>query len=158
VPAWAGPYFLHRPGSSVAAAASACDLPRRHAAQVPHLQPGRNHLPLQGARMTLQLPTLHDLYAARIRLRDVIVATPILPLASTGAERSVDVWLKCENLQRTGSFKIRGAYNRIATLSPEQRAAGVVAYSSGNHAQGVACAAAVLGVSATVVMPEGAIE
>jgi threonine dehydratase len=108
--------------------------------------------------MTLQLPTLNDLYAARERLHDVIVATPVLPLASAGGGASAAISLKCENLQRTGSFKIRGAYNRIATLSPEQRAAGVVAYSSGNHAQGVACAAALLGVAATVVMPEGAIE
>jgi threonine dehydratase len=66
------------------------------------------------------------------------------------------VHLKCENLQRTGSFKLRGAYIRIAGLLPEERAAGVVAASAGNHAQGVALAAALLGVRATVFMPRGA--
>ena len=66
------------------------------------------------------------------------------------------VHLKCENLQRTGSFKLRGAYVRIAGLLPEERAAGVVAASAGNHAQGVALASTLLGVRATVFMPKGA--
>src|SRR5687767_11660279 len=66
------------------------------------------------------------------------------------------VWLKCENLQRTGSFKIRGAYTRIARLTDEERARGVVAASAGNHAQGVALAAQLLGARATVFMPETA--
>ena len=66
------------------------------------------------------------------------------------------VFLKCENLQRAGSFKIRGAYNRIARLAPEERARGVVAASAGNHAQGVALASQLLGISSTVFMPEGA--
>ncbi|MFD8077488.1 threonine/serine dehydratase, partial [Streptomyces sp. NPDC059718] len=66
------------------------------------------------------------------------------------------VHLKCENLQRTGSFKVRGAYVRIAGLRPEERAAGVVAASAGNHAQGVALAASLLGVRSTVFMPSGA--
>lgn len=66
------------------------------------------------------------------------------------------VHLKCENLQRTGSFKLRGAYVRIAGLLPEQRAAGVVAASAGNHAQGVALASSLLGVRSTVFMPQGA--
>src|SRR5882757_10734823 len=66
------------------------------------------------------------------------------------------VLFKCENLQRTGSFKLRGAYVRIAGLSPEERAAGVVAASAGNHAQGVALAASLLGVRSTVFMPVGA--
>ncbi|MEV4998150.1 pyridoxal-phosphate dependent enzyme, partial [Streptomyces niveus] len=66
------------------------------------------------------------------------------------------VHLKCENLQRTGSFKLRGAYVRIAGLSPEERAAGVVAASAGNHAQGVALASTLLGVRSTVFMPVGA--
>ncbi|MCZ9337692.1 pyridoxal-phosphate dependent enzyme, partial [Streptomyces sp. TRM76130] len=66
------------------------------------------------------------------------------------------VHLKCENLQRTGSFKLRGAYVRIAGLLPEQRAAGVVAASAGNHAQGVALASSLLGVASTVFMPKGA--
>ena len=66
------------------------------------------------------------------------------------------VYLKCENLQRTGSFKIRGAYTRIARLSDAERSKGVVAASAGNHAQGVALAAAMLGCEATVFMPVGA--
>ena len=66
------------------------------------------------------------------------------------------VMLKCENLQRTGSFKIRGAYTRMSHLSDEERARGVVAASAGNHAQGVALAAQTLGIKATVFMPEGA--
>jgi threonine dehydratase len=102
------------------------------------------------------LPSLKEIQQARVRLQSVLVTTPILPLdpAFTGGR---DLLVKCENLQRTGSFKIRGAYNRIASLSDEARARGVIAYSSGNHAQGVACAAAMLGVAATVVMPENAI-
>jgi threonine ammonia-lyase medium form len=108
------------------------------------------------ASASLKLPTLADIEQARARLRDVLVATPILPLdpALAGGH---DLLVKCENLQRTGSFKIRGAFNRIASLSVEARSRGVVAYSSGNHAQGVACAAALLGVAATVVMPENAV-
>src|SRR6476659_6267294 len=66
------------------------------------------------------------------------------------------VLLKCENLQRTGSFKIRGAFVRMSRLTPEERARGVVAASAGNHAQGVALAAQMLGIDATVFMPEGA--
>lgn len=104
----------------------------------------------------MTLPDLAHIEQARARLRDVLIQTPMLPLDPdlTGGR---DVRVKCENLQRTGSFKIRGAFNRIAGLSAEQRARGVIAYSSGNHAQGVACAAALLGVSATVVMPENAV-
>lgn len=103
--------------------------------------------------MKLELPDLQAIGRARVRMQAVVVQTPVLPLESAQGT----VLLKCENLQRTGSFKIRGAYNRIAQLNPDQRAAGVVAYSSGNHAQGVACAAALLGVRATVVMPEDAV-
>ena len=66
------------------------------------------------------------------------------------------VFLKCENLQRTGSFKVRGAYLRISRLTPQERARGVVAASAGNHAQGLALAAAMLGARSTVVMPLGA--
>ena len=66
------------------------------------------------------------------------------------------VFLKAETLQRTGSFKFRGAYNKISSIPPERRAAGVVAYSSGNHAQGVAAAARLLGMRATIVMPADA--
>ncbi len=104
----------------------------------------------------MTLPGLPQIEAARARLRSVLTATPLLPL-DLDLPGGRHIRVKCENLQRTGSFKIRGAFNRISSLSPEQRARGVVAYSSGNHAQGVACAAALLGVPATVVMPENAV-
>jgi threonine dehydratase len=97
-----------------------------------------------------------DVVAARELLGDVVRVTPVE--GSRPLERAVGgaVHLKCENLQRTGSFKIRGAYVRIARLDPAERAAGVVAASAGNHAQGVALAADLLGARATIFMPEGA--
>jgi threonine dehydratase len=100
--------------------------------------------------------TLADIEAAREVLEGVSIYTPM-----EGSRRLTElaggpVHLKCENLQRTGSFKIRGAYVRMSRLSPEERAAGVVAASAGNHAQGVALAAQMLGIKATVFMPEGA--
>lgn len=104
----------------------------------------------------MDLPTIRDIDAAYQRLKDVVVATPMLPFDQPDMTPG-QVLLKCENLQRTGSFKIRGAYNRIASLSATERANGVIAYSSGNHAQGVACAARMLGVHATIVMPENAV-
>jgi threonine dehydratase len=101
--------------------------------------------------------TLDDVYAARERLRGVVNATPLQPSRTLAAEVGAAVWLKPESLQRTGSFKLRGAYNKIASLSAPERARGVITYSSGNHAQGVACAAGILGVRAVVVMPEDAV-
>lgn len=97
-----------------------------------------------------------DLAAARRRLDGVVFRTPTVPARWLSDIVGGPVYLKCENLQRTGSFKIRGAYNRIAALSDAERAKGVVAASAGNHAQGVALAAALLGVDSTVYMPEGA--
>jgi threonine dehydratase len=97
-----------------------------------------------------------DIVAARELLRDVISPTPLLHSRVLSEQAGGPVYLKCENLQRTGSFKVRGAYVRIARLSPAERARGVVAASAGNHAQGVAFSAALLGASATVVMPERA--
>ena len=81
-------------------------------------------------------------------MRTPLINAPVLD-AAIGAR----VFLKAETLQRTGSFKFRGAYNKISQIPPERRAAGVVAYSSGNHAQGVAAAARLLGMRATIVMP-----
>ena len=101
-------------------------------------------------------PTLDDIYAARDRIRDVAVVTPLLPSASISHVAGRDVWLKAENLQRTGSFKVRGAANALALLSAEERSAGVVAASAGNHAQGVALAARAFGLRATVFMPASA--
>ena len=97
-----------------------------------------------------------DVVAARKLLRDVISETPVLHSRVLSETLAGPVYLKCENLQRTGSFKVRGAYARIARLSDAERARGVVAASAGNHAQGVAFAAGLLGCAATVVMPEGA--
>ena len=97
-----------------------------------------------------------DLAQARERLRGVAYKTPTVPARWLSDLVGGPVYLKCENLQRTGSFKIRGAYNRIAGLSAEERARGVVAASAGNHAQGVALAASLLDVPATVFMPSGA--
>jgi threonine dehydratase len=97
-----------------------------------------------------------DIVTARELLRDVISATPLLYSRVLSELAGGPVYLKCENLQRTGSFKLRGAYVRIARLSAAERARGVVAASAGNHAQGVALAAALLGAQATVVMPERA--
>lgn len=97
-----------------------------------------------------------DVRAAADRLRGVVHRTPVVTSATLDRRAGTRVVLKAENLQRIGAFKIRGAYNRIAQLTPAERAAGVVAFSSGNHAQGVALAARLLGVPATIVMPADA--
>jgi threonine dehydratase len=97
-----------------------------------------------------------DVIAAREILREDISVTPMLHSWALSDRIGGPVFLKCENLQRTGSFKARGAYVRISRLTADERSRGVVAASAGNHAQGVAFAAALLGVKATVVMPEGA--
>ncbi|MFE9426713.1 threonine/serine dehydratase [Kitasatospora sp. NPDC006697] len=102
----------------------------------------------------MALVGLEELRAAQRRIAGVAVRTPLVPCpwADDGRRR---LWLKPESLQPTGSFKIRGAYNRLAALTPEERARGVVAQSSGNHAQAVAYAARLLGIRAVIVMPDG---
>ena len=102
------------------------------------------------------LPDLGDLRAAAARLRGKAVATPLLSSPLIDSRLGARVLIKAECLQRTGSFKFRGAYNALAQLDAGKRRAGVVAYSSGNHAQGVAAAAALLGIPATIVMPADA--
>jgi threonine dehydratase len=97
-----------------------------------------------------------DVEAAAVLLADVVRHTPLWHSRGLADRVGGPVWLKCENLQRTGSFKIRGAYTRIARLTDAERARGVVAASAGNHAQGVALAARLLGTTATVFMPETA--
>jgi threonine dehydratase len=99
---------------------------------------------------------LAEIEAAAELLRDVAVQTPMQESRWLSDVAGGPVLLKCENLQRTGSFKIRGAYVRISGLSQQERAGGVVAASAGNHAQGVALAARMLGIKATVFMPNGA--
>jgi threonine dehydratase len=98
------------------------------------------------------LVTLSDIQAARTRLDSIVIRTPLIPLANSGGR----LHLKPENLQPIGAFKIRGAYNKIASLTNEERARGVVTYSSGNHAQGVAYAARALETKAVIVMPGAA--
>jgi threonine dehydratase len=99
---------------------------------------------------------IDDIRAARRLLAGVVRVTPLEGSRWLSARVGGPVHLKCENLQRSGSFKIRGGYVRLARLSPEERANGVVAASAGNHAQGVALAASLLGIKATVFMPHGA--
>ena len=102
------------------------------------------------------LPTAADIEAAAARLAGVAVRTPLISAPVLDETVGARVFLKAETLQRTGSFKFRGAYNKISSIPPERRDAGVVAYSSGNHAQGVAAAARLLGMRATIVMPADA--
>jgi threonine dehydratase len=97
-----------------------------------------------------------DVEAAAALLEGIVRRTPLEHSRGLAERVGGPVWLKCENLQRTGSFKIRGAYTRIARLTGAERARGVVAASAGNHAQGVALAARLLGTHATVFMPESA--
>ena len=101
-------------------------------------------------------PTIADIEAARARLAGVARETPLYPSETFSRLAGRPVLLKAENLQRTGSFKIRGAYNTIAGLTPAEREAGVVAASAGNHGQAVAWAAREAGIAATVFMPEDA--
>ena len=96
--------------------------------------------------------------AAAERLRGVAHRTPVVTSRTLDARTGARAFLKCENLQRMGAFKFRGAYNRLAQLDEATRARGVVAFSSGNHAQGVALAAQLLGIRATIVMPRDAPE
>jgi len=102
------------------------------------------------------LVSVEDVHAARKLLDGVVRTTPMENSRVLQARVGGPAYLKCENLQRTGSFKIRGAYVRIARLSDAERAAGVVAASAGNHAQGVALAARLLGATATIFMPVNA--
>jgi len=104
----------------------------------------------------MELVTLDEIKQAARTLQGIAVKTPLEHSRALSDRAGGDIYLKCENLQRTGSFKIRGAYNRIARLSDEERARGVVGASAGNHAQGVALAATLLNVKSTVFMPEGA--
>jgi threo-3-hydroxy-L-aspartate ammonia-lyase len=101
----------------------------------------------------LQLPTYDDVAAAARRLQGQAHRTPVL--RSTTADRllKAEVFFKCENLQRMGAFKFRGAFNSLSKFTPAQREAGVIAFSSGNHAQAIALSARLLGIPATILMP-----
>src|SRR6201996_1886029 len=119
-------------------------------------------VPMSGVWHTAQVATepgsvqADDIVAARELLRDVISPTPVQHSRVLSELVGGSVFFKCENLQRTGSFKVRGAYLRISRLTDAERARGVVAASAGNHAQGVSYAASLLDTESTVFMPEGA--
>jgi len=103
-----------------------------------------------------KLPSYEDVVAASERIAGVAHRTPVLTSSTANAELGAEVFFKCENFQRMGAFKFRGGYNALARFTPEQRKAGVVAFSSGNHAQAVALSARLLGMPATIVMPHDA--
>lgn len=100
--------------------------------------------------------TYADVAAAAARLHGVTNLTPVVTSRTVDQQTGARVFFKCENFQRTGSFKFRGAYNALAQLSPEQRQQGVLTYSSGNHAQAIALAGQILGIRTTVIMPQDA--
>ena len=105
---------------------------------------------------TLNLPTFDDVTAAAGRIRGFAHQTPVLTSRTFNEELDAQVFFKCENLQRTGAFKFRGAFNALSKFDATQRRHGVVTFSSGNHAQAIALSARLLGIPATIVMPEDA--
>ncbi|MBD8626599.1 threo-3-hydroxy-L-aspartate ammonia-lyase [Oxalobacteraceae sp. CFBP 8753] len=104
----------------------------------------------------LQLPTYDDVVQAAERIAGAAHRTPVLTSRTVNEEFGAEVFFKCENMQRMGAFKFRGGYNALARFSPAQRRAGVVAFSSGNHAQAIALSARLLEIPATIIMPEDA--
>jgi threonine dehydratase len=100
--------------------------------------------------------TFQDIVEAQTRIQGVAHRTPVITSRQFDRDAGCQVYFKCENLQRAGAFKFRGAYNRIASLTPRERGRGVLAYSSGNHAQAVALASSLFGINATIVMPQDA--
>ena len=101
----------------------------------------------------LQLPTHEDVLAAARRLQGKAHRTPVLRSATADSRLKAELFFKCENFQRMGAFKFRGAFNALSKFSAEQRKAGVITFSSGNHAQAVALSARILGIPATILMP-----
>ncbi|WOO81548.1 Serine racemase [Vanrija pseudolonga] len=102
------------------------------------------------------LPTFADVEAAAKRIEGVAHKTPVLTSTTANALLGAEVYFKAENFQRMGAFKFRGAYNTLSQFTPEQKKAGVIAFSSGNHAQAIALSAKLLGIPATIVMPKDA--
>jgi threonine dehydratase len=109
-----------------------------------------------GMTNTTSLVTLEEFRAAQARIAGVAIHTPLVRLHADGL--AGEVYVKAEGLQPIGSFKLRGAYNKVAQLTPEERSRGVITYSSGNHAQGVAYAARAVGAKAVILMPSNAPE
>src|SRR5918995_4546301 len=116
------------------------------------------HPVLNPSSPPLRIPTFDDVLAARARISGAAHKTPVLTSRTADEKVGANLFFKAENLQRGGAFKFRGAYNAIAALDVSVRQNGVVAYSSGNHAQAVAYAARLQGVPATIVMPKDAPE
>ena len=110
----------------------------------------------RSAEVPLSLPTYDDVTAAAERIRGYAHVTPVMTSRTMNEELGAQVFFKCENLQRIGAFKFRGAFNALSRLDDRRRHAGVVAYSSGNHAQAIALAARLLQMPATIVMPHDA--
>ncbi|GAB2888399.1 threo-3-hydroxy-L-aspartate ammonia-lyase [Paralcaligenes ginsengisoli] len=104
----------------------------------------------------MKLPLYDDVVAAARRLENHAHRTPVLTSSTVNAEFGAQLFFKCENFQRMGAFKFRGAFNALSRFNDEQRKAGVVAFSSGNHAQAIALAARILGIAATILMPHDA--
>jgi threo-3-hydroxy-L-aspartate ammonia-lyase len=104
----------------------------------------------------MELPTYSDVLAAAERIRGVAHITPVMTSLTANMMAGAELYFKCENFQRMGAFKFRGAYNSIAQFTEAQRKHGVITYSSGNHAQAIALSAKLLGVKATIVMPNDA--
>lgn len=106
--------------------------------------------------MSLTLPTYKDVQAAAARIEPYIRRTPVMTSRTANESLGAELFFKCENFQRMGAFKFRGAMNALLQFSNAQKAAGVLAFSSGNHAQAIALAAKQLGIKATIIMPEDA--
>ena len=106
--------------------------------------------------MTITLPTFDDVAAAALRIAGVAHRTPVLTSRTADDDTGASLFFKCENFQRMGAFKFRGAYNALSRFDAAQRKAGVVAFSSGNHAQAIALSARLLGMPAVIVMPHDA--
>jgi threo-3-hydroxy-L-aspartate ammonia-lyase len=104
----------------------------------------------------LQLPTYDDVAAAARRLQGHAHRTPVLRSSTADRRLNAELFFKCENLQRMGAFKFRGAFNALSQFDPEQRRGGVITFSSGNHAQAIALSAGLLGIPAVIVMPQDA--
>jgi threonine dehydratase len=103
-----------------------------------------------------ELPTFDDVLQAAARIHGVANRTPVMESRTLNEITGAEVYLKCENFQRMGAFKFRGAYNALAKLSNDERSRGVLTYSSGNHAQAVALSGRLLGISTTIIMPQNA--
>ena len=102
------------------------------------------------------IPTFDDVTAASRRIEGHAHRTPVLTSRTANNELGADVFFKCENFQRMGAFKFRGAFNALSRFDDQQRKAGVVAFSSGNHAQAIALSARLLGIPSTIIMPHDA--